>query len=444
MPGSTRDSKRQAPIGASAIQQTFELFFDQERKQRLRHFSSACFFLGAAALWLFGLQRVENPDGTVPWYITIACTTSLFLLASSKEKSLDFLPGLPKAKAPIALRESLSICFLTVAVTFYIWIGISLLQNTKPLTQKRLQVVDIQLISEKDFQNHHSILPGSQVKDRLRRRAADIKEEQGSLLAQERQAESSSSRIHVRSQARSSGADQSPRQIQTSGKSQLSETLQNQNDLETAKNKKPESANTSRLANAAVPSTQTQAAIPIMVPKSWQTKSIDANSFPPRSMAKSSQSQRSERASQPLISEVQASEMVRLMENDGEADALHIFAQGGMSSGGKGAQNNLSKYLRELHKRIKSAWSPPPGISRKVEMLFRLSREGKLLSYRIQTSSEDRDTDSSAIGAVQSALKNNPPLPGEYPHQYLDLLYTFTYNVDQLQETESNTEDSGL
>ncbi len=115
-------------------------------------------------------------------------------------------------------------------------------------------------------------------------------------------------------------------------------------------------------------------------------------------------------------------------------DGVDVFQRGGKSNGGKGAENNLSLYLKELHKKIKKNWSPPRGFSRKVELIFRLKRDGHVAEIRMLKSSGEQMTDKAAIKAIALATQKADPLPQDFTPNYLDVIYTFKYNVDELQE----------
>src|SRR5205823_2778325 len=99
-----------------------------------------------------------------------------------------------------------------------------------------------------------------------------------------------------------------------------------------------------------------------------------------------------------------------------------------------GANNDISDYLKDLHRRIKNAWSPPRGQPRTARVLFRIKKDGGLSLIRITLSSGDPDTDQAAIQAVRQAA--NRKLPEQFSAEFLDVQYTFSYNLDQIQEVQ--------
>lgn len=198
---------------------------------------------------------------------------------------------------------------------------------------------------------------------------------------------------------------------------------------------KPESQPNQRIKTSEIPAKiKEPLAQNLAIPNSWSTQSFNA-AVPLHTQKNLKTSLKNA----PYISEVEPPELVELIENDGDKDAMHIFQPGGQSSGGKGAENDLSQYLKTLHKLIKSSWSPPQGTSRQTEVLFRLKRDGRLASIKITKSSQDQIIDESAIRAVVAAARNLKPLPKEYAAAYLDIAYTFRYNVNELKEL--NKED---
>ena len=182
----------------------------------------------------------------------------------------------------------------------------------------------------------------------------------------------------------------------------------------------------------------TSAAPPVVIPQGWQTKIVkDSFAFQNRPLPSPS----SARSDQPFLTEVRPLEMVELIENDGDSDGVNVFQRGGKSSGGKGAENDLSLYLKNLHKKIKSNWSPPRGFTRKVELIFRLKRDGHVAEIRVLKSSGEQSADKAAIKAIVLATKKPETLPSDFPSNFLDVLYTFKYNVDELNEVPNSEEE---
>ena len=125
-------------------------------------------------------------------------------------------------------------------------------------------------------------------------------------------------------------------------------------------------------------------------------------------------------------------ELFEVVDNEGDA-GIEIFQSGGRSSGGKGAPSTLQEYLKQLHKRIKRAWSPPNGDPRVAQILFRITKEGKLKQIRLVRSSGNSDCDESAINAI-TACAPFKGLPADFAADCLDIKYTFNYKIDSLSE----------
>ncbi|MCC7528326.1 MAG: TonB C-terminal domain-containing protein, partial [Candidatus Melainabacteria bacterium] len=121
-----------------------------------------------------------------------------------------------------------------------------------------------------------------------------------------------------------------------------------------------------------------------------------------------------------------------VVDNEGDA-GIEIFQAGGRSAGGKGAPSSLQDYLKLLHKRIKRAWSPPNGDPRVAQILFRITKAGKLKQIRLVRSSGNSDCDEAAMNAI-CACAPFKGLPPDFPSDCLDIKYTFNYKVDSLSE----------
>ncbi len=90
---------------------------------------------------------------------------------------------------------------------------------------------------------------------------------------------------------------------------------------------------------------------------------------------------------------------------------------------------DFGPYMRELQRRIKMNWDPPKGDeSKRVVLLFSISRDGRLLSVKVHKSSGLASADKAAIAAVQLTAPFKP-LPPEYKGSSVDIQFTFDYNV---------------
>lgn len=90
---------------------------------------------------------------------------------------------------------------------------------------------------------------------------------------------------------------------------------------------------------------------------------------------------------------------------------------------------DFGPYMRELQRRIKMNWEPPKGNeSKRVVLLFRIGRDGRLLSNKVYKSSGLAVADNAAKAAVELTAPFKP-LPPEYKGDSVDIQFTFDYNV---------------
>ncbi|MBQ8459489.1 TonB family protein [bacterium] len=110
---------------------------------------------------------------------------------------------------------------------------------------------------------------------------------------------------------------------------------------------------------------------------------------------------------------------------------------GGGNPGGGGGRPGIDAirepdfgpYMRELQRRIKMNWDPPKGNeSKRVVLLFKIAKDGRLLSCSVFKSSGLQNADNAALNAVKLAAPFRP-LPPEFKGQSIDIQFTFDYNV---------------
>ena len=90
---------------------------------------------------------------------------------------------------------------------------------------------------------------------------------------------------------------------------------------------------------------------------------------------------------------------------------------------------DFGPYMRELQRKIKYNWHPPKGNeSRKVVLLFKIAKNGQLLSCRVYRSSGLPSADQAALNAVKMTAPFRP-LPADYKGTNIDIQFTFDYNV---------------
>lgn len=108
----------------------------------------------------------------------------------------------------------------------------------------------------------------------------------------------------------------------------------------------------------------------------------------------------------------------------------------GNPGGGGGApgidalrEPDFGPYMRELQRRIKLNWDPPKGNeSKTVVLLFKIAKDGRLLSCRVNRSSGLPSADQAALKAVELTAPFRP-LPADFKGQNIDIQFTFDYRV---------------
>ena len=108
----------------------------------------------------------------------------------------------------------------------------------------------------------------------------------------------------------------------------------------------------------------------------------------------------------------------------------------GNPGGGGGApgidairEPDFGPYMRELQRRIKLNWDPPKGNeSKRVVLLFKIGKDGRMLSCRVFKSSGLQSADQAALRAVELTAPFRP-LPADFKGQSIDIQFTFDYNV---------------
>lgn len=90
---------------------------------------------------------------------------------------------------------------------------------------------------------------------------------------------------------------------------------------------------------------------------------------------------------------------------------------------------DFGPYMRDLQRRIKMNWDPPKGNeSKRVVLLFKIAKDGRLLSCSVYKSSGIPNADKAALNAVRLTAPFRP-LPAEYSGSSIDIQFTFDYNV---------------
>lgn len=361
-------------------------------------------------LFCLTLSRVDAGGHALPWYITMALLSLLcWRYAQSRywqSNDAIHVTGF-RNREPLNILEALAFSYLCAAAILYACACLSLMVPKKPPVLSR-HIVDIEFSSLTDRVDNEEILPGEKEIEDLRKRTGDLVTVQGTLQPQ-------------------------PAKQPVSTRQEETRVVEKQADF-----RRPQESRTD-VAPPAVPVTpvittlQTPQGVqppakqqPLSMPATWATQVV--KNLP----QKTHHTPRDSNA--PMFEEVQPPELVEMVDNDGTTESTKLNQTGGRSSGGTGAKSDLNTYLKELHKKIKTAWTPPKGQSRRAEILFRIGKPGKLVSIKLVKTSGDNETDEAAMQAVTAAVKAQGNLPPSYEALWLDIMYTFNYTAEELHE----------
>lgn len=90
---------------------------------------------------------------------------------------------------------------------------------------------------------------------------------------------------------------------------------------------------------------------------------------------------------------------------------------------------DFNPYMQELQVSIKKNWNPPKRPkSNQVVLLFKIRKDGKLLSAKVLKSSGNKDIDKAALKALEDTQPFKP-LPSKFKGKNVDIQFTFDYNV---------------
>lgn len=95
----------------------------------------------------------------------------------------------------------------------------------------------------------------------------------------------------------------------------------------------------------------------------------------------------------------------------------------------KDEEADFGPYMRNLQKKIKTNWNPPKNNeSNQIVLLFKIAKNGSLLSSSVLKTSDNPDVDKAAKEAL---LKSAPfeKLPDSYKGKSVDVQFTFDYNA---------------
>ncbi len=86
-------------------------------------------------------------------------------------------------------------------------------------------------------------------------------------------------------------------------------------------------------------------------------------------------------------------------------------------------------YISDIQQKIKENWNPvKTNESKKVILLFKVYKDGKVTDIKVKKSSGNKEMDNSAIDAVLESSPL-PPLPKDCEFDDVDILFNFDYNI---------------
>ena len=100
------------------------------------------------------------------------------------------------------------------------------------------------------------------------------------------------------------------------------------------------------------------------------------------------------------------------------------------TSGNQDVDNvDFEPYIKEIMQTIKTNWNPPHGTeNNKVVVLFKVAKDGRLLSSRIFKSSGNPDEDRAALKAIEDSAPFKA-FPYKAKKNSIDIEFTFTYKL---------------
>ena len=247
--------------------------------------------------------------------------------------------------------------------------GLFLYKNLffKNREDKLSQLIDIEFVSQTDFKDTKNLLPASVPKPTLAKRTSPVIHAEGQIFTDP---------VFV---VRAGGSKNKQRELEQEEQQRQEKSEKREKQTDTVQIVLDKNDLASRY-------------LPMNVPFSRNYKSTSVKSSKAKRAGSSDVSMDME--------EVKPPEMVEVTENDGDTSYNH-WQDGGKSNNGAGISSSLAEYLKELHKRLKHAWSPPPGTVHHVKVIFRLNTNGALVSTQLIQSSGNKQADDSALAAIE-------------------------------------------
>lgn len=394
---------------------------------------ASLFICAISACWIVVLNLFDTTFNTttLPWQACL-CLIAVIALLNTKENSAipDSFVLLPARKqSRLDLMHTFALSYLLAsALLGLIYLGSIVIKDQAKTVTK--QVIDIQLCDRLDYEDKQSPLPATKEEEALKKQSSLFNANQkGEILVKQALAASKQIFSPHGVTVPQAPANKAKEVRPTSTKANVISKEPKPISLpDVLGNTKPTEAPTKPQAKP----TQTKAyeykaeSIPFSQITNFVKTHLSANKT-----VTASQKSRPDS----ILEEVSPTELTEIIDNDG-ADKGQMYQSGGRSSGGKGNQSNFADYLKDLNRRIKSNWHPTTTQSKRVEILFRINKLGKLVKITVTKSSGDSKVDQSALEAITASFPTGP-IPADFTSSLLDLQYSFSYSVDQLKEVNA-------
>ncbi|HEY9676739.1 MAG TPA: TonB family protein [Drouetiella sp.] len=391
-------------------------FYRQEQFKPGKPFLASAALLALSLGWVGVLSSSKHAHDTLPWITSFcisAAATGIWFYLRLKPAPLSIF------KIGEKRWGSLSGTLAATLAMFSAAIGGWILTHGMPVPEHielRRQVIDIELVSAKDYQDNHDILPSTEP-SQAKPKEAEVQARQSAVVppvapVQKNETAPADANSKPQVAAAKQTVPPPPQTVKTPPtRSTTPSTRSKQATLN------PQAPQTEPMQEPAMIVRQ-----PTPPPSQPASPGLKEMRIVPRKPERS----------QPVLEEVAGAQMFEVTE--AQEKAGEIAQNGGHSAGGNGAQTTLNSYLREVHRRIKKAWIPgTDDTTSSAQIMFRLRKNGRLVSMKLLHSSGSPETDESAMHAVTASAPFKP-LPQDFPAESLDLLYTFNYKIDTLSE----------
>lgn len=376
--------------------------------------------------WIATLIYHGAAGTSLPWCITLAAI-AFWALATTRRQVHKHAFAASRIGTPEEgrLAKAFSTTYLTVSLLMFTWFFLHGFKVPPPLVAQK-QFIDIELTSFADFKNNNELVASTEERDSQRKRSGST--DKVSMTPPVVQPQSKSSeRTSQKTEEAGKRALQAlaPKRLTAAPTEMVLKGVQVQSAIN--------SLDADVQAQQQKAETKARMISQVKLPSGWKSVQADHTMSRQNNISPGVRSEQTRAANESMFMEESSPvELFEVVDNEGDA-GLEIFQAGGRSTGGKGAPSSLQDYLKLLHKRIKRAWSPPNGDPRVAQILFRITKSGKLKQIKLLRSSGNSDCDEAAMNAI-SACAPFKDLPADFSADCLDIKYTFNYKVDSLSE----------